>query len=95
MTAYLILEDPPGDDAYDAFGRLWWGHPDVSDPETGEFYDACWTLAESPSAIDTYWAPAAALPAMRRLTDDRDEVTDWHLHPSLTVAERNPSLCAR
>lgn len=76
----------------DGAGRCWWGGPAVDDV-TGDRYPASWTLSAEPYDTDTHWLAHDALPVVHRLADDRDEPCSWSNHPSLTAAERNPSLC--
>lgn len=45
----------------DSRGRVWWGTPDRSDDETGEPYDADWTLRADPPYGATCWMSAGDL----------------------------------
>lgn len=89
----LIDDSGPLPQHLDALGRCWWGCPAVEDPETGELYDASWVLRCDPFDVDTHWLPVNALPVLHSLSDDRPEPCGWMAHPSLTAADRNPSLC--
>ncbi len=92
-TPVPIEERGPDPRDCDPRGRCWWGSPTVGDPETDERYPASWTLSEEPFPTDTHWLPADAIPLLHPLCDDREQPEGWSDHPSLTAAERNPSLC--
>lgn len=89
----LIEDSQPAPGDRDLQGRCWWGHGHTTDPYTGEPYDPCWTLAEEPWDGATHWLPAADLPVPHAVVVEIDDEETWETHPSLTAAQRNPSLC--
>jgi hypothetical protein len=88
MTITPITEGMPAPADRDFCGRCWWGCPSIYDPETGERQSASWVLAERPFEVDTHWARHDALPVIDPLMVDAPEDD----HPSMSAAERNPSL---
>lgn len=84
-TPIPIADRDPGPADCDRHGRCWWGQPH------------CWVYADCADADDTHWLPCNGLPLVRgdHEPEDCEPDDDWHTHPSLTAAERNPSLCAR
>jgi hypothetical protein len=85
----------PGPTDRDILGRCWWGQPAAI--RRGQFLAPCWFLADEPEDSDTHWLAYGDLPLIRGDHEPEDFEPDdnWQDHPSLTAADRNPSLCAR
>jgi len=87
----------PGPLHRDRTGRCWFGHADAHDPLSGEWLEASWTLTTSPDPADTHWMAGTALPVAPVVPEVCPDLSDlsWSDHPSLTAADRNPSLVGR
>lgn len=86
-----IAEAMPGPEHRDPEGCCWWGQPGFV--RDGQWYSPCWFYGEKPDAKDTHWVAAGDLPLLTVPEPEPDDEDDWLTHPSLTVNERNLSLC--
>lgn len=102
MKPNPISEGLPEAEHRDHLHRCWWGHAIAWDHDTCEPYGPAWDLTQHPSKLHTHWLPATALPLCNpnEAPDtgddlDLDDLSLHEPHPSLSAAERNPSLCRR
>jgi hypothetical protein len=98
MRLNLISDGLPGPEHRDDDGNCWWGQHETV--RNGQWHAPCWYYGREPDHLDAYWVAYDALPLPpdpnpEEPEEQPDPEDDWRTHPSLTAAERNPSMCVR
>ena len=96
LIPIALADCVPGPTHSDPDGRAWYGHADTKDPISGEWQSASWRLDHEPDPLDTHWVAFGAIPSAPAEPPARD-LDDLGLdeHPSLSAADRNPSMVGR